>query len=619
MSKPLSLHAECFAAAGGMAADGMKKLLGTPALSLLETVVRETVQNSWDARLVESGVGYRIGLRELRSEEAAILRDEVLAKLPPSKESADPLLAYLSSKHPVVMEISDWRTRGLGGPSRANVLPKPGEHNDFVNFVRNMGARRDMAGGGGTYGYGKSSLYQLSRCATVLVDSVSLTPSARIVHRFIGCHLGDAHDSKRHGRLTGRHWWGVADADDADVVDPVTGRSAVRLRKALGLPDRGADATGTTLVVLDPDLEDRPIEAVVAEIQEALLWYLWPKMLIGADGQRAMAIEVELNGELLPLPAAEDFPPLDLFVEAYRTVKAGGPNLTRIASERPIQHLGLCSIRRGFKRPRQFLGDPADSIIPATSAHIALMRPVELVVKYIEGTHLPSDTVEWAGVFICDDDPVVEQAFADAEPPAHDDWIPDKMPKSWAKTFVRVALARLKYLAASYAYPASSSTSGASEQPPLAKAADLLGSCMPTIGGTGGGGGGSRGRGNGQGGGGRGGGPSWRVSEPRFVALQEGATGAEALFEIDVDNNTERAIRLTAIPAPVIDGVLAGPDEGDVVVTFICWEDQDGNQLTTSPELVATPDESGSFRARVIVPDVAAAGVRVAAAEQAPS
>ena len=113
---------------------------------------------------------------------------------------------------------------------------------------------------------------------------------------------------------------------------------------------------------------------------------------------------------------------------------------------------------------------------------------------------------------ICDDDPVVEQAFADAEPPAHDDWIPDKMPKSWAKTFVRVALARLKYLAASYAYPASSSTSGASEQPPLAKAADLLGNCMPAIGGTGGGSGGSRGRGNARGGGGRGGGRNWRVA-----------------------------------------------------------------------------------------------------------
>lgn len=74
--------------------------------------------------------------------------------------------------------------------------------------------------------------------------------------------------------VTGRHWWGLADADVADMVDPATGSRAIRLRKALGLPDRGADATGATLVVLDPDLEDLPLEAVAAEIQEGLLWYL---------------------------------------------------------------------------------------------------------------------------------------------------------------------------------------------------------------------------------------------------------------------------------------------------------------------------------------------------------
>ncbi len=86
-----------------------------------------------------------------------------------------------------------------------------------------------------------------------------------------------------------------------------------------------------------------------------------------------------------------------------------------------------------------------------------------------------------------------------------------------------------------------------------------------------------------------------------------------------MDNSTERALSLTAIPAPVIDGILARPDESDVVVTFVCWEDESGNQLTTSPALVATPGESGSYRARIIVPDVAAAGVKVAVAEQASS
>ena len=164
------------------------------------------------------------------------------------------------------MEISDWRTRGLGGPSRANVLPKPREHNDFVNFVRNMGARRDMAGGGGTYGYGKSSLYQLSRCATVLVDSVSL-------------HSFRAVRSPLHWMPLGRcpRQQAPWPADRS----PLVGRGRCRRRgrgrsgywsqrrsaaEGAGLPDRGADATGTTLVVLDPDLEDRPLE-IAAEIR----------------------------------------------------------------------------------------------------------------------------------------------------------------------------------------------------------------------------------------------------------------------------------------------------------------------------------------------------------------
>ncbi|WP_410216530.1 hypothetical protein, partial [Paracoccus sp. (in: a-proteobacteria)] len=58
----------------------------------------------------------------------------------------------------------------------------------------------------------------------------------------------------------------MTDDDEADIVDPVTGRSAVRLRKALGLPDRGANATGTTLVVLGRvDERDSPGELIVMQ------------------------------------------------------------------------------------------------------------------------------------------------------------------------------------------------------------------------------------------------------------------------------------------------------------------------------------------------------------------
>lgn len=621
MPEPLTLHAECFMAAGGMTADGMKKLLGTPALSLLETVIRETVQNSWDARREDFGVGYRIRLRELRPKELAILQEEVFDELPPHKSSAKGIRQFLDADRQVVMEISDWQTAGLGGPVRADRIPERGEANDFVNFVRNMGARRDVAGGGGTYGYGKSSLYQLSRCSTVLIDTVTLSSTEKPINRFIACHLGEAHDMRKHGRLTGRHWWGT-EVEDEDVVDPVTGQQAARLRRLLGLPDRDDGLTGTTLVVLDPVFDDDlSLKDIGAQIQEALLWYFWPKMLPGPDGELQIGFEVEVDGDVLPLPAPEQFPPLDLFVEAYRCVKDGGPNLYQIDSERPIRHLGKCSIRRGFRQPRRYLVPEDESLLPSSSAHIAVMRPVELVVKYVEGTQLPSDTVEWAGVFICNDDKEVEQAFADAEPPAHDDWIPDQMPKSWAKTYVRVALSRLKYLATSYAYPGPGAASGASEQPPLARAADRLGNCMPMFGnaGAGGGrpGGGGFGGGSGGSGGRRAGRRQWHIGEPRFRRIEEGTDGLEAVFQIDVANSSDHSLRLVATPAAVMDGALADTEDDDQDVSFICWEDDAGTQLTTSTGIVAASNSDTTLFARIGFPDDGAAGLRVTATEQA--
>lgn len=48
------------------------------------------------------------------------------------------------------------------------------------------------------------------------------------------------------------------------------------------------------------------------------------------------------------------------------------------------------------------------------------------------------------GVFICESDDEVESAFADSEPPAHDDWIPNNLPRGYKKTFVRVALRNIQ-------------------------------------------------------------------------------------------------------------------------------------------------------------------------------
>lgn len=604
MKEPLRLHAETFPPSGGMAADGMKKLLGNPALTLLQTMVREAVQNSWDARLRDGGVSFRVSLRRLKPGEAACLKEQVLHELPRPAGSRGPLRQLLASPEPVILELSDWGTRGLGGPTRADIVPGKGEHNDFVNFVRNMGARRDTAQGGGTYGYGKSSLYQMSRCSTVLIDSLSVDHGGRERRRFIGCHLGDAADVGARARLTGRHWWGVGDPEDG-LVEPAGGRAAAKLAASLGLPPREEGHTGTTLAVLDPDTDDLPLEDVAARVIETLLWFLWPKMIAGNDGHPPIRFQVEVDGDPIEIPHPESFPPLDLLVEAYRAVKARSANVEEIWSERPVRLLGHLATSRGFRRDRIHLTDPDDSLIPHSCSHIALMRPVELVVRYEEGTALPSEAHEWAGVFICDDDREVEQAFADAEPPAHDDWIPDKMPKGWGKTFVRVALRQIRAIASTFALPDPGAAGGVSPQPSLAWAADRMGAFIPflsqpAIGGT-------RSGGNPR--------ARWRVSSPRFHTLEEGSGGGEAIFELEVMNGTTGALSIHATPCLVIDGALAEASEaGELDDRFLGWEDIEGASVRAERTLVVAPGTQGTYHARVAVPDDAAIGLRVTTA-----
>lgn len=155
-----------------------------------------------------------------------------------------------------------------------------------------------------------------------------------------------------------------------------------------------------------------------------------------------MGFRTKLNGVDMALPDIDDCPPLDIFAAALRNLKAGEG--IHIDCQRPRQHLGLLRIEKEPKGQRlPGFGPQDDEMFPEASCHVALMRPAELVVKYLDGNLLPP-AAEWGGVFVCTDEHEVEHAFAMSEPPAHDDWCPKSMPKGNAKTYVRVALRRIK-------------------------------------------------------------------------------------------------------------------------------------------------------------------------------
>lgn len=553
----LQLYSEPFAKTGNMAAEGFRRLLGRPTLGLLQTLIREGIQNVLDAAHGNRGPTVLVRLRTLSPNQQKVLNEQVLADRPLGDATRADIEKALAKPGLRVLELCDFGTEGLSGPTRADLPDDGREPLNFVNFMRNVGAARDTHQGGGTYGYGKSSLYAMSDCSTIVVDSQTHC-AGRAERRLMACHLGVAFDatigSGKRRRFTGRHWWGVPEG--ADSIEPATGGDAIALSGLLGMPSRDEQQTGTSILIIDPLLGDESMHSAIDDVVETILWNFWPRMVASTPESRKLKVEVELDGEMVPVPAPEEFPPLDLFAAAIADHRKGGRGVEPIHCGRPKRQLGNLVKKEGLRTERRGIAARDRSCIPRQASHIALMRPVELVVKYIEGDPLPDRRFDWVGVFICSDSDEVEEAFALAEPPAHDDWVPDNLPKGNAKTFVRVALKRLEEIARPH--PVLTVASGASVEngPSLAATAATMGKFLDSVSASGpgrqthGSSGASQRK-------------SLAISAPRFVGLQlDGSGRPVARFRAELQNDaSDENLYLVALPHLVVDGGSTADDD----------------------------------------------------------
>ena len=483
----LERYSERYQPTGGLAAEGVLNQLGRPDIEPLEVLVREAVQNCWDAGLDGGPVEVEFGLRESSESLSACLRERVL----PDPPQAHPLAACLEGR-PDLLYVADFGTSGLGGPTRADA-EIDGE-SDFIDFVRNVGQPPDKELGGGSFGYGKAAFYLASRANTIVIDTYCSSERER---RLIAYALGD-HYSDEGISFTGRHWWGVP-VDG--VPEPLLGEEAAELSAALGLPARDGERFGTTVAIVAPDLraarheESLGSEEALEFIGECLLWNFWPKITALPDQDAAMGFRL-LDGDrelLLTDPRAH--PRLAPFVEAMdllreaREVPAGDPfsSLTEIRSQRPARRLGALAVRQTATASE--IPDP-DQLMTrgelATSGglhHVALMRNAELVVRYEPGPVYPVSGRGYAGVFRCD--PELDEVFRRSEPPTHDAWVSNSLPQRQERTFVRVAMRRIDSVLREMTTPAADFASASGAGVPVGRFADRLAGLMPGLGGPG--------------------------------------------------------------------------------------------------------------------------------------
>ena len=350
-------------------------------------------------------------------------------------------------------------------------------------------------------------------------------------------------------------------------------------------------------MILDFDMNGDDLEVIGHRIAEGLLWNFWPRLMRDTPAHQRFACRVEVDGVPVSIPCPEDFPPLDLFTKAMRAVRnESGNNLRDICSKKPAKVLGKLAIEKGLRTGRRpLVGD--GSLFPSTSHHIALMRPIELVVKYLKGTPLPNEGVEWAGVFVTSRDDEVERAFAKSEPPAHDDWIPANFPRSREKTFVNVALRRLKGIAAEMGVAATSYPGASDAGPPLARVAGRLGAALEGVSGNG--------AGKKRSGGGRK--PSRparaRASRPLFERLEPHGAETVAVFSTEVSQDAGRSgLTLTARAFVTIEGSRVKVNE-DIRPPVVVSIRSAGGKLSARGDGLELSGQEGKFEIDVLVPD----------------
>ncbi len=640
----LDLHSEKFRPEGGAIAQAMTKALGTPRLDNMSVLVRESVQNSWDARRRDrksQTVEFDAKIERFSKSQLETLRNVVFSDCPGSH----PLEAELKGEVRRLV-LQDRGTVGLGGPVFMEPLKNEGQPRNFLRFFRLFGRDAEVGPAGGTYGYGKAVFFNASKASTIIVHTKSLEEDGTTEERLMGMSLWKPNQKNME---TGRHWWGVNVSRHKGLVAPVVGKEAAKLASAIGFEGFGRDETGTSIMVLAPRLdvprkepvipgsEKGEIELAAKCLAESMVIWFWPRMIGAVDKAGFLKFRVSVDGQDISLPDPRKVAPFstyalaldNLIAHTQRKETVPPPHkVDEVRSERPSARLGWISLSRSPVRPRpdwsvskleghvlaEQLSQPDGEA--GRLHHVALMRDQGQVIRYLPGREYPDEAVEYAGVFVVDGDPAsVNQAFAQAEPPSHDDWTPEYLQDDWFRRYVRIGLKEIKRKTESFAEMGHIVALGGA-QDPLGALSSELGELITAIGSgaqpkskTGGGGGG--------GGGGAGNTPGRsstsgvEVTNEGTLELWEGVPAFAISFRLQMDGKKGPS-ELQANPRVLVAGgareteAPIGAEEPKV----LAWCGPEG-RIVKKKTLKVKSKDSGDWRLIVSVPKETMVGVTV--------
>lgn len=588
----LQLISEPYSAAGSVVSSILTRAVRNTTLAEWSVLLRETLQNSVDARKDQGPVTYYSKIWEATPQQQRALRQNVLTSIPQPLRELDGQLKRDGLR---LLVIADWNTHGLCGPTRADIATRERPTN-YRDFFLNVGREEAKGLSGGTFGLGRGVLFDISEVGTIVVFSRT-TAAGKPVARLAAMALSPAFERNAQ-RFTGRHWWCSFTA--VNHPEPVTGRTAERLASEIGLDVIPEGQTGTAILVVAPRVPSGySLEHVTDEMISAAQLYGWP-LMVGRQGRPEVEFQFDLGDDSWePLDPEAAGSPVRDFVTAYRHAIAREPTdqptswvrreITYGAGRADPVPLGVLVFRHlpALIEPQSHSElDPEDVGIGV--ACIALMRGPRIVVKYMPVAAHPSGA-RTVGVFVADG--AHERAFAESEPVAHDDWIPQKLnlgPN--ARNPVKQALAKIREaIKADIKQSLTGEAPGGRPDGLAAAVGDLLGGMVTDTPGSGGGPVTKPGRAGGRG--------TARPPSNRAIVgmpqLSVESSGVRVRFRVELQRSDPgSSLLLDPEPQVIVDsGVESAADrpEGAPLPVVIGWFDADGSQFGSGSTVEAPP------------------------------
>lgn len=458
----MSLHVERVPTAGRFNIERIVQQVNQADLHPLAILIREFAQNSWDARSPDTDrpVRFEIDGFELNADQRMVLTEDVFTDLEDSGVLGLRRILKTNKNNKIrAIVLSDWETVGLGGVTDPRQVDPSGK-SAWSSYLHDIGSgQSEAAGHGGRYGMGRTSAYGVSKVKTIVVYTRTRDgESGREQSRLVAVSIG-GNPTAGSERLTGRVWWGKI---EDDLAEPIVGMHADRIARDIGFKPRREGELGLSVMVIDPSYTNATGEGTFEEsmelIAESVLWNLWPKFVTNA---RSMEIVVRLEGHEIPIPDPSDHPILNEFIELGAAVRRWGKpgrakpkKIVGINCE-PITYrkelLGYLALK-AFVHPK----DKAADIerlrqlggITTPANHVLLMRSPELVVEYRSMKTETEEPFNLVGMFVPINESAIDEAFALAEPVAHDRWHEANIPeeRSQERGYVKTTLRRIEQL-----------------------------------------------------------------------------------------------------------------------------------------------------------------------------